>query len=406
MSDVVESNREEAIRAERHEKASRVLAEFGVSIETEKTPLLSGTQEDVEKFANPWQKDRRTFGAVPHFDQREEIINHFPEEANYFAQHYTPGDKSRPFWMDPGYAKGAILFEMKFGERLSQFCEEILQNYPRLQTDKPGREISVFGLSGSGKSVMVKLMREKMGDGTIVMDSDTVRFNLLAKMIKDIEMEAGASLEEVRKDLMHNNISGPLYFALNHITKELKDRGYDIIQSSTAPVSGADEMIYVENPDGIDPLAVVGKYLEKIDAEIAEKIAVAGGDSIDELTKKQIIREVNEKFAPEITAETSPIADVLMSRTETRFLELGLSPLDFDNFNWSKAEKVTRFEDMVDVTVRIPRPEIHSSFIKNVGETLYRAEEGSIKIFHNPKIADPEARRAAMATEIDRLLQS
>ena len=353
MSDF-DLGQEAVIQTERMERAKGALLEYGVDVE--KSTLLSQPREVVEGFRAPWTPDRRSYGAVPHFDKRDEIIKHFPEEAAFFAQHYTPGDKSRPAWMDPSYGEGTLLFEMKFGKRLSEFCKEILENYPDLQKDKPGKEISVFGLSGAGKSTVVEVMREKLGAGTIVIDSDTVRFNLMGKMMKDVEMAGGATLDEVRGQLIHNNISGPLYFGLNYVIKELKARGYDVVQSSTQPMAGADVTLYVEHPDGIKP--------EEISADDVAKIG--------------------------------EVAHTLFERTQGRIS-------GSDNYDWDNAKTVTRFEDMVGVSVQVPE-KVHNIFVKNVGETLRRAPEGSIQRVHNEKIDDSEARRQALEREVERLL--
>ena len=189
--------------------------EFDVNLA--ESDLLSKSKEELENLRKPWSPDRRAYGALPNFENRDEIIGNFPKESGYFKKHYNPRDTNKPAWMNKFYAEGIVLFEMKFGRTLSSFCEEILANYPDLH--KSGKEISIFGLSGSGKSTVVEVLKKKFGDGVIIMDSDTVRFNLLARMIKDVEMSAGVDLEEIRDQLINNDIVRSLYMALNYLSK-------------------------------------------------------------------------------------------------------------------------------------------------------------------------------------------
>lgn len=300
--------------------------------------LLASDQKTVEKTLNLWDSTSRRFGALPHFEERTRIVADFADEAKYFSKHYVVG--AGPLWRDSSYASGVLLFELKFGKKLSAFVEEILANYPDLHTT--GKEISVFGLSGSGKSSMCEAIAKELGDDVIIMDSDTVRFNLLGRMIRDVEIASGASLKEVRESLIHNSISGSLYFALNHISKELKQRGYTVVTSSTLPSPAADAVVYIEHPEGIDPRVF------------------------------------------STTDERDHAAKTLFERTQAR--------VDgSDNFDWEHAETVTDFRKMKPVTVRVPQ-HIHALFLKNIAAAL--AGGSNIHIIKNPPIDDVKVRDA------------
>lgn len=353
MTSTDQSVPSEVLVADCRHSIKMAFAEFGVDIE--KSILLSKTQEEITDFRNPWALDRRAYGAVPHYDKRDEIMKRFPEEVAYFAKYYKPGEKGRPAWMDASYAKGIVLFEMKFDKRLSEFCEEILSHYPNLH--KQGKEISLFGLSGSGKSTVTEVMRETLGEDVIVIDSDTVRFNLLAKIVRDIELNGGANIDEVRRHLIHNNISGPLYLAVSHIAKELKTRGYTVIESSTQPVHGADTTIYVEHPDGIDPAAIPAEDENQIQT----------------------------------------VAKTLYDRTSAR---VG-GP---DNYDWDHAETITDFRTMRDVSVRVPE-QVHKIFVKNVGQTLRNLPEESLARMHNIHVDNEGQRRQMIRQELSRILE-
>ncbi len=315
--------------------------EYGLVTEGEKTsPLLLG-KEAAEKAAPPWNPNRRSYGAVPFLKSRDESLALFRGEAAYFGRTYKTKEPGAPPWRDAAYAEGMILYEAKFGEKLSELAEEILSQYPSIEGADKGKVISLFGLSGSGKSTALEALREIYGDQLIEMDSDTVRYNLFGKKIQEVEMENGATLDEVRNHLMHNNISGSMYLLLDHLTKTLKDRGYMIVRSSTMPEFGADAIVYLQHPDGIDPRRIS-------DEEISDK------------------------------------AGVLFARTESRVD----GPDDFD---WDHRQTVTRFEDMKQVTVQVPQ-QVHGIFIKNLRGILSNPSI-AYKELTNERIDDPTERK-------------
>lgn len=344
-----------AAEAGEKKQYKKVFEKYGVNIE--KSNLLSLSKQEAEDFRNPWTPDRRAYGALPNFDKKQEIMEHFVSEAEYFGKHYETGQG--PVWRDFSYAEGAMMFEMKFGKKLSEFAKEILENYPDLGSNEKGKEISVFGLSGAGKSSAMEAIKDLMGEKVVVIDSDTARYNLLGKMVKEVEMqgvegdEAKAQrLEEIRSDLMHNNISGALYFLLNHVTKELKDRGYTVLQSSTMPTSGADTTIYIEHPDGINPV------------------------------------QLSEEEFPEV-------GKGLFERTQAR---VG----DLDDFDWEKASTVLDFNEMPAVSVQVPE-HVHGIFLKNIKAAL--ETDADIKSLKNPKIDDKQQRIDNFKNQFSEFLQ-
>ena len=316
---------------------------FGLAVEEREgqkmSPLFQG-REVAEKFTYPWNPDRRAYGALPHLKSKEESLALFRDEARYFEKTYTPKEAGAPAWRDASFGEGIILFEAKFGEKLSAFAESILAHYPVIHEGKPGKEISISGLSGSGKSTALETARELYGSSVVEMDSDTVRYALLARMVRDVEVANGADQKEVCEQLLHNNISGALYLLLHHVTKELKARGYTIIRSSVMPETNVDVSVYVSHPDGIDPRTVTDEQLPSV-------------------------------------------AKTLFERTQARVH-------GSDNYDWQHAETVTEFNKMSPVTVQVPE-RVHGIFVKNIRDALARPGS-TIQEFSNQKIDDPQQR--------------
>jgi hypothetical protein len=330
------------------------------SIEAEKSPLVVASRDEIESLTYP-KKGGRQFGAVPFMSARPDILKHFPEEMDVMTgdgKYYSPGGP-KP-WSDRFYAEGALLFEMKFGKRLSEFAQDILKNYPEAKGE-PGKEISVFGLSGSGKSTAIEALKKTVGENAVVMDSDTVRYNLLAKMIKDVELENGAQQSEL-KDLMNNKISGALYFLLNNVKHELKARGYTIIYSTTEPSETADRRFYIEHPDGIDPLN-------------DEEVPLIPQAKPDETAEQ---KEVREKAEQKVAA----VAARLQGRTDSR-------NATGDDYDWERARTITRFEEMIPVSVQVPAV-VHGFFLQNLKRSL---KQGNIERIANVRADSAEARQ-------------
>jgi len=341
---------EPTFRAE--QKPADPVESYGLVLEGKDKSPLFGDRTTAEDFRYPWNKDRRAYGALPHLHSPAESAQLFREEAAYFSKHYSPKEPGAPSWRDASFAEGAIMFEAKFGKRLSEFAEEILQQYPPKQDARKGHELSLFGLSGSGKSTVIDAAKELFGSNTVVMDSDTVRFNLLAKMVKEVEMANGADLPEVRQQLIHNNISGALYFLLNHLTKELKDRGYNVIRSSTMPETSADVAVYLPHPDGIDP------------------------------------RNITDDQLPDV-------AKRLFERTQNRVH-------GDDDYDWEHAETITDFNRMPNVTVQVPE-RVHGIFVKTLREELGKQGVRSLK---NERMEDPSARKELYLSQLKPIIKA
>lgn len=344
--------------------SEQLLREFGVS--PENSDLISASKEELENATFGANSKDRMYGTLPYFDKREEALTHIGEELAALSKHYDPSKE--PAWRNKSYAEGVILFEIKFGKRLSEFTAEILAHYPDLHRE--GRLISIFGLSGSGKSTAIEAYREHLGSAAetvVIIDNDTVRYNLFAKLFKEAEFsaidagdaQARASKAEELKQLIHNRISGSLYFLLNHVLHELKNRGYIVFMSSTQPTHEANETIYVEHPDGID--------VKNIPDDPAKALPI-----------------LNE------------IAASLYDRTQSRIHGK-------DNYDWGSAETITDFNKMRPVTVQVPK-EMHVRFAVKVAEFLKNDKEGRIKKLRNPVSENIAARNKNFVEQLDRIL--
>lgn len=329
------------------------VAEYGLIVEGDKASPLFRDREAAEQYAPPWNPGRRAYGALPHLKSKEKTLELFAQETAYFSQTYKTKEPGAPPWRDASYAEGMILFEAKFGKKLSAFAQEILKQYPPVDASKPGRVISVFGLSGSGKSTAMEALREMYGECLIEMDSDTVRYNLLARMILDVETQNGATLEEVRSDLMHNNISGSMYLLLHHLTKTLRSRGYTVVRSSTMPDLEADATMYLTHPDGIDP------------------------------------RQIADEDVP-------TVAKTLFERTQARVGEK-------DDYDWEHAQTVLDFQRMKPVSVQVPE-RVHEAFLKSLRATLNNPSIHYTEL-PNKKIDDAAARKVYYIEALKRAIQ-
>jgi len=325
-----------------------MLAEYGVT--SESSPLITQDRVMLEDFRHPWTPERRAYGALPYFDRRDEIIAHFPEEAAFFSKHYRL--HSGPEWQDQFYATGALLFEMKFGTRLSEFAKNILAHYP--DRGHRGKLISVFGLSGSGKSTATDAFRAVLGADTVVIDSDTARYGLLAKMVRDAELAGGADADTIKGKLIHNDISGAFYFLLDYVKKELRDCGYTVVSCSAQPDNLADQIFYIEHPDGIDP------------------------------------RTISEEQMP-------AVAQQLFARTEKRIHGQ-------DNYDWDHAATVLDFNAMKPVTVQVPE-RVHGIFLKTVASALEKSDAQGIITLKNPPIENAQERTRCLADQLQQFLK-
>lgn len=317
---------------------------------------LSGEKTDAETFINSWYPGGPRYGTMPHFDDRAAILAGFSEEAAKLGFTQSADKQSNKMG-----AEGILLFELKFGIPLSEFAIQILDKYPPKDPSgdpskdtKKGKIISLFGLSGSGKSTITEVLQEHYADDLIIMDSDTMKYNLLAKMVKDAEATAGIDVQGIKdKALMHNAISGALYVLIDRVSKELVERGYMVVKSSSRPEQHADVKIYVEHPDGIDPTNIA-------DTDIPV------------------------------------VAKTLFERTQARVHGA-------DDYDWDNAETVLDFRHMKPVTVQVPEG-AHAAFLRGRKKEL--ASDESIVRLSNPRIDDPEARKAAIGEKIFPLIDA
>lgn len=314
----------------------------------ERSAIIFKDKHTLEQAITDGIPERKLYGSLPYFSQRDTILRHFASEDRYFGKYYDP--RTDPRRRGRLNAEGMLFYEMKFGERLSVFTDSVLAHYPKKTS--PGRDISLFGLSGSGKSTALSAMREYLGPEAIFMDNDTARYNLLAKKVRDAEMKNGVGLEEVRNNLMHNALSSPLYFLLNHVARELSGRGYQVVRSAVQPGDSSDTIIYLEHPDGIDP------------------------------------RHITDDELPEA-------AHTLYERTHGRLHER-------DTYDWAHAETVTDFRAMKDVSVDVPERS-HLTMLKSLRTTLSDPRYRDIPILKNEKTTDAIERKEKIFQQLEKI---
>jgi predicted kinase len=315
-------------------------------VNPERSQVIMGSREMLENKAySPDHPGRKIYGTLPYFTHRDQIVARFNREARYFSKHYDP--RADRHLRGSIYAEGAIFFEMKFGRPLSRLAEAVLGHYPDLK--KRGRDICVFGLSGAGKSLVLEAVRQQLGKNAVIIDNDTARYNLFAKLVLDCEAQAGVNEAEVRKNLMHNAISAPLYFMLNDVAAELSARGYDVVRSSVMPSDNVDRLIYVEHPDGIDP------------------------------------RQITDEQTPEAVR-------VLYKRTHARAPE-------GDTYDWRHAHTETDFRRMTEVSVDVPKF-AHTTLLKNLRAALAVQGGPSVEYIKNELCPDSDERRRRIAEQI------
>ena len=306
--------------------------------------LVNQSKEELEALTSPNQPEQPLYGALPYFDRRAGILSRLPGELEYFD--VDPSVQSMQREVTRG-AESALLFEMKAGYPLSRMSEEILANYP--EREGKGQILGLFGLAGAGKSTALQALQESLGREAVVIDSDRTRFNLLAKMVLEAEKTGGVSTQDVKdRGIIHNRISFPLFFLIDHVSKVLKERGYTVVRAATLPYRKADTNFYIEHPDGIDPLEL------------------ANGDDED----------------------IARAAHVLFQRTSQRVEGR-------DNYDWENAKLVTKFEDMSDVTVQVPEV-VHA---RNIGAIAREIQQGNPYVLKNPKVSSVEEAREGLKNQ-------
>ena len=195
------------------------------------------------------ENGRRVFGALPQFDHMEEHLEGLRDDFRYFQEKLAIDPSS----LTASQRQSMLTYRLKFDTSITGLMDNILRYYP-VREGKTGKSIALYGLSGSGKSLAAAAFREHDPEA-VIMDADTARLNLFGRIIRDVEMPNSGSLEEVRNHLIHNPaVSGMIYLVLETVAKQLKERGYTVIQSANVPASGTDEVYYLEHPDPmVDP---------------------------------------------------------------------------------------------------------------------------------------------------------
>lgn len=319
------------------EKRAAILFDYDL----ESSPLLCQSQMDLEQQMDRFQPGKPVYGGLPFYGQRNEAITNLPDEMTYFQGAIDQENSRRD-------AESLIYYEMKSGEKLSALAERILNNYPDLH--KTGQVISVFGLSGSGKSMLAEALRDLNDPEVIVIDSDTARYNLMAKVIADAESQLGQTPEKIKQSkVIHSRITGPLYIVVEKVKGVLKQRGYTIISSATNASLSADKFCYLEHPDGIKP----------------EEIC----DDPSQIEKA---------------------ASTLEQRTTARVT-------DGDDYDWENPEQICDFRKMKPVTVQVPNI-VHQRFITNVGQIL--KQRNDIVRISNPLSDDVSAAKRNLIEQI------
>lgn len=136
-------------------------------------PLRS--QESLE--AKETADKIKYFGALPHYSRLEEHLRGVAQDLERLQDSYGISNESAI----ENERRSLLTYRLKYGSSLLDLVEKCMAKYPAIE-NQTGKIYSVFGLSGSGKSLMAEALREKYGDRLIVMDSDTCRYNLFAPL--------------------------------------------------------------------------------------------------------------------------------------------------------------------------------------------------------------------------------
>lgn len=351
-----EALRQEALK-EAEKKSIKLLEKYGLATtgdapDQASVALLTQSQDETENFVFNGQN---AFGSMPFFERRQEVLARVNESLDFFNG--VIDLDSLPLWKKRMYVKGMIAYELKFGKPLSDLVKEILTNYPTHNVAR-GKKISVCGLSGSGKSTSLEALREILGDDGVIIDSDTARYNLFAKDVKDAEEQRGISRGEIQQRIHNSVISGSMYLSLEYVTQVLRDRGYDVVISGTSPAEGADKTIYIEH----------------------------------RLLNPRTIGASGEKEKDDL--EIANAAHALFEITQTRVSSN-------DSYDWDNANQITNFNEMTDVSVRVPEF-VHGMFIRNLRRDLDTRSD--IISITNPESADPQIRKTHLKEQISNVL--
>lgn len=274
------------------------------------------------------------YGSVPGMKDLDNHLLALQDDIEYF--------KKSGIILGTREINSILLYRLKFNHSITKLTEAILAHYPII--GKQGKSISLFGLSGSGKSLAMDAISEFYGEKIIVIDSDKTRINLFAKLVKDLETANGNVVNGVSSTLLHVPISGPLYTAIAYVVQILKNRGYIVIQASLGVNRNTDEIYYLEHRD--------------VDIQNLE-----------------IPEDPEQEQSPEFVQAVTKLSAI----TTIRFLEK-------DGFDWENPKQETDFRKMHNIIVDVS-PKTHAHFIKEVKKLLETLP--NIKIIQNPKTNNP-----------------
>ena len=303
-------------------------------------PRLS--RADVERVRLP--NGDLKYGALPFFSDRpanlEKVLT---EDHRYLRERLGQTDRQ----LDPHLMlrknQALLLHRLKFGGSLTAVMDGVLAHYPLRAVGAWGRCVHIFGLSGSGKSLAAKALKEHFQTEAIIVDSDATRYGLFASRLRGTE----GSHNSRNDGLIHSpGMSMILYTALEYICDELSYRGYLVIRLGTAVDENAKELYYIEHKSGIDPL----RFCHPNDiGHPAKRFAM----------RRKIDSAVERLFCASEQRESRP-------------------------FDWDSAREITRFEDMEPVTVTVPA-HIHRHTLLRIGRILRTIPPGgSIRRIPNP----------------------
>lgn len=310
--------------------------------------LLAGDKATAEQIAPPDRPEAPLYGAMPHFTDHKKIVTDFSHEDQYFSKHYNTATYSAA--ENQICAEGILLHQLKFGERLSVLTEKILSHNPP-RSNEQGKLISLFGLSGSGKSTAIDAIRAISGSAVVAVDKDTILHHLFAKKVQELETAHGATVDQARSVYMHNRLSGTLQILRYYVEAELKRRGYIVVVASAKPRSNADHKIYIEHPDNINPTSI----------------------------------------SP---ADIPQAVESLYAHTEGRVS-------GFTNYDWDNPEVITDLNVMEPVTVTIPK-RAHERILLSVKQAL--ENEQDVRVIHNPRTTNSQQQRENFTQQLSQLL--
>ncbi len=293
----------------------------------------------------------KTYGAMPGYTDLEDHMQGVQEDVKELID---TGIDIRQFEL-----KGLLLYRLKFGESIYNLANQVLANYPTI--GEKGRVISLFGLPGSGKSFALHALQDLNLSNVVIIDSDTSRMNLFAKIIKDLELANGSSLDHIRSKLIYKPLTEIFYTTLTYIAAKLRQDGYTVVQASVGVNHNSDEVYYVEHRD-VNPRDItIPEDLETLDP--------------------------NPDFQRTITR--------MLAITESRVF-------DIDDYDWTNATQITDFSKMTRVTVKTGT-QANKIFIKEIKERLTKSP--NTKTITNPEFKNKDEAKKHLIKQLSNILE-